>query len=119
MRKQRTFANGVVIGSNRPRAEVPSVRTDLRRPPEAGIPRHRRDMDVERRNERQPKAGDNDVAPQLRVGRHEVSRDAHRNRHAVRISEAPLVSEWVEGVANAVVGRKIGRAHRLGVGLEI
>ena len=43
MRKQRTFANGVVSGSNRPRAEVPSVRTDLRRPPEAGIPRRPRD----------------------------------------------------------------------------
>jgi hypothetical protein len=43
LRKRRTFANGVVSGSNRPRAEVPSVRTDLRRPPEAGIPRRPRD----------------------------------------------------------------------------
>src|ERR1700692_727495 len=34
-------------------------------------------MDVERRKERQPKAGDNSVASQLRVGRNEVSRDAH------------------------------------------
>jgi hypothetical protein len=76
-------------------------------------------MDVERRKDRQPKAGDNGVAPQLRVGRNEVSRDAHREQLAVRVDEAPLVSERVEGVVNAVVGRKIGGAHRLGMGLEI
>ena len=61
-------------------------------------------VDVERRNERQPKAGDNYEAPQHRVGCNEVSRDAHRERLAVWVGEAPFVSERVEGVANAVVG---------------
>jgi hypothetical protein len=76
-------------------------------------------MDVERRNEPQPKAGDNGVESQLHVGRNEVSRDAHRDRLAVGVDEVPLVSERVEGVVNAVVGREIGGARWLGMALEI
>jgi hypothetical protein len=76
-------------------------------------------IDGERRNERQPKAGENSEAPQLRVGRNEVPRDVHRDRPAVRVGEAPFVSERVEGVANAVVSRKIGGARRLGMGFKV
>jgi hypothetical protein len=72
-------------------------------------------MEVERRNERYPETSHHSEAQQLRVGRNEVSRDAHRERRAVRANEAPLVSERGEGVANAVVGGKIGRARRLGM----
>jgi hypothetical protein len=59
-------------------------------------------MEVERRNERHPEAGDHSGAHQLRVGRNEISRDADRERSAVRVGEAPLVSVRVVGVGIAV-----------------
>src|SRR6202042_2437606 len=42
MRKWQTFAESSANRSDRPQAEAPSVRTDLRRPPEAGIRRRPR-----------------------------------------------------------------------------